>query len=220
MWSLFALLALVGTNTVRAQSPAAIVEEVTGQQATVRFMDYVTSGTVIRLGNSDTLTLGYMRSCWRESIRGGVVTIGVERSKVVGGKVNRQKVECDGGRMRLSTAQASQSGVMVFRGGLVTGSPVALPAAQLTLYGLSPLVEMSGGGKLVIERLDAPGERQEVEIDAAPLTPGYYDFATEGRELSAGGLYRASAQSGELVFKVDALAKPGKSPIIGRLLKL
>ena len=114
--SLVAVLALLGAGAAHAQDPVAIVEDVTGKEATVQFMDYVTPGTIIKLGAADTLILGYMRSCWRETIKGGAVTVGAEQSTVVGGEVKRQKVECDGGRMRLSTAQAGQAGAMVFRG--------------------------------------------------------------------------------------------------------
>src|SRR5262245_56214223 len=150
---------IAGATAARADDPVAIVEDVSGSQAKVQFMDYVTAGTVITLGAGDNLILGYMRSCWRETIKGGVVTVGGEQSVVVGGEVKRQKVECDGGRMRLSTAQAGQSGVMVFRG----VKPLA-PAPQVTLYGLSPIIDLRGGGRLVIERIDVPGERQEIEI--------------------------------------------------------
>lgn len=217
---LAAVVVAVSATAARAQDPVAIVEDVTGAQATVQFMDYVSTGTVIKLGTTDNLVLGYMRSCWRETIKGGVVTVGAEQSVVVGGEVKRQKVECDGGRMRLSPAQAGQAGVMVFRGA-PKPAQAAAPAPQVTLYGLSPIVELKGGGKLVIERLDRPGDRQEYDIKVAQLTRGaFYDFAKNGRMLSAGGVYRASGPGGEVVFKVDAKAKPGQGPIVGRLLKL
>lgn len=205
----------------RAADPVAIVEDVSGKQAAVQFMDYVTTGTVIRLDTTDNLILGYMRSCWRETIRGGVVTVGAEQSRVTGGTVKRQKVECDGGRLRLSTAQAGESGVMVLRGRPVFERAAASAPAQRTLYGLSPFIAMPGGGRLVIERLDQPGERHEVEIEAGQAgRDGFYDFAKEGRWLSAGGLYRAFGPSDEIVFKVHARAKRGQAPIVGRLLKL
>jgi hypothetical protein len=204
--ALVGFAALAVPAGAQAQDPVAIVEDVTGSQAQVQFMDYVTAGTVIRLGAGDSLILGYVRSCWRETIKGGVVTVGAEQSVVAGGEVKRQKVECDGGRMRLTPAQAGQSGVMVFR---------RPPTPELTLYGLSPVIDLAGGGRLVIERIDKPGERQEIDIKAA-----IYDFTKEGRKLTAGGTYRAKTTSAELIFKVDAKARPGRGPIIGRLLKL
>src|SRR5437879_10238705 len=76
------------------QSPAAVVEEVKGNPVGVEFMDYVAPGKVIRLGPQDSIVLGYMKSCWRESITGGTVTVGTEKSEVESGKVERTKTEC------------------------------------------------------------------------------------------------------------------------------
>ncbi|MGQ0662309.1 MAG: hypothetical protein ACT4P2_01730 [Pseudomonadota bacterium] len=93
-----------------AEGPAAIVEDMVGRPAGVEFMDYLIAGRTSRLGPGDVLTLGYIRSCRREAASGGVVTIGLEQSTVVGGPVRRQKVESDGGRLRLTAAQAAKSG--------------------------------------------------------------------------------------------------------------
>ncbi|MGQ0664640.1 MAG: hypothetical protein ACT4P2_13905 [Pseudomonadota bacterium] len=202
-----------------AAGPAAIVEDVVGRPAGVEFMDYLIAGRTIRLGPGDVLTLGYIRSCWRETVTGGTVTIGLERSTVVGGQVRREKVECDGGRLRLTAEQAAKSGVAVFR---VPPAPApgSEPRPRITLYGLSPLVEMKGAGRLVIERLDEPGERHEVEIGTGQLLRGtFYDFAKADRTLAPGGLYRAIAGERQVVFKVDQNANPGAGPLVGRLLR-
>jgi hypothetical protein len=218
--ALFGLAAVaVLAGRAYAQEPVAIVEDVSGAQASVQFMDYVTTGTVIKLGAADNLVLGYMRSCWRETIKGGVVTVGADQSAVAGGEVKRTKVECDGGRMRLSPAQAGQSGVMVFRGAPRPGA--AAPTPQVTLYGRSPVIDLKGGGRVVIERIDTPGERQELDMKAAPgAANAIYDFAKNGRMLAAGGTYRAKTVSGDVIFKIDPKARPGQGPIIGRLLQL
>ena len=225
-----------GATAALAQDPAAIVEDASQSVTQVQFMDYLPAGRVVRLESGQELTLGYIRSCWREVIRGGVVTVGAEQSVVAGGQVRRQKVECDGGRMRLTAEQAGQSGVMVFRRPPLppagAGPAEAALKPRLTLHGRSPLVEMQGGGRLVIERLDRPGERQEIDVAPAPgqsgpgqTPPGqaqraaHYDFARAGRALEAGGLYRASAPLGEIVFRVDPAAPAGATPIIGRLLR-
>ena len=70
-----------------AEGPTAIVESVAATGTHLKFMEYVEAGTVIRLGIGGSITLGYFRSCWRETIEGGTVTIGVEKSTVVGGTV-------------------------------------------------------------------------------------------------------------------------------------
>src|SRR4051812_34484614 len=94
------LLAAIATPAF-AQTPVAVVEDVSGKSAGVEFMDYVPAGKVIRLAPSDALVLSYMKSCWREEIHGGTVTVGPEQSDVKDGKVRRMKVECDGGKMQL-----------------------------------------------------------------------------------------------------------------------
>jgi hypothetical protein len=97
--------------------------------------------------------------------------------------------------------------------------------AQLTLYGRSPLLELNGPGTLLIERLDQTSERYLVDVETEQLLHGkFYDFGKWGRHLAAGGLYRISrdTQDGqeELVFKIDAHAKPGNTPMVSRLLRL
>ena len=215
-----AAIAALWIGSASAQTPVAVVEDVTGNPAGVEFMDYVAAGKVIRLGPKDAVVLGYMKSCWRETITGGTITVGEEQSTVSDGRVQPEKVGCDT-KMQMSQAQASKSGAMVFRAPpKPAAAPGAPPAAQLTLYGLSPVVEVKGGGKLVIERLDQTGERHEVTIGGQQLLRGsFYDFAKAEKALEAGGLYRASVGTQEIVFKVDPYARPGQAPVVGRLLR-
>ncbi|HEX9466738.1 MAG TPA: hypothetical protein VGB82_29405 [Alphaproteobacteria bacterium] len=209
---------LLVSTSARAQAPVAVVEDVESKSAGVEFMDYVSAGKTIRLGPSDTLVLGYMQSCWRETIIGGTVTVGAEQSAVAGGKVRREHVSCDGGKIQLTAQQASKSGAVVFRAPPKPATASAQP--QLTLYGLSPVVDVKGGGHLVIERIDQPGERIDVTIADHQLFRGsFFDFAKDGKALSAGGIYRASVGASQIVFKVDPYAAPGEAPIVGRLLR-
>jgi hypothetical protein len=206
-----ALLAAVAAEPARAADPVALVEDVAGTPAAVEVMSYLTPGSVIHLGTTDRLVVDYLASCVRETITGGVVTVGPRNSTVVGGQVSREIVQCDGGRLNLSTEQAARSGVMTFRG--------AKPSR--TLYGLSPLIDLPGGGRLVIERLDKPGETFAIDLSAAQLTRGaFFDFAKEGRSLAAGGVYRASSGERSIVFRIDRFAQPGAAPLAGRLLRL
>jgi hypothetical protein len=96
----------------------------------------------------------------------------------------------------------------------------SLPQPQLTLYGASPLVEAKGRGKLVIRRLDVPDERQEISLGGTQLKGRFVDFASENVALAPGGLYAASFKSSKIVFRVDEQAKPGATPIVGRLLRM
>jgi hypothetical protein len=87
---------------VAAGDPVALVEDVSGNAAGVEFMDYLAAGQEIRLAPKDRLVIDYLRSCWRETITGGTVTIGAEQSNVASGTVGREKIECDGGKLRLT----------------------------------------------------------------------------------------------------------------------
>jgi hypothetical protein len=70
--------------------------------------------TVIRLGPHQTIVLGYIASCVRETITGGTVTVGTQRSEVQSGHVRRIEGHCYSGRMEPTGEQAHVGGV--FRG--------------------------------------------------------------------------------------------------------
>ena len=205
--------------------PTALVEDVTSATAGVEFMDYVGPGQVIELKPRDVLVLSYLKSCAHETITGGTVAIGAEQSEVTGGKISRSKVPCDGGKMKLTSQQASASGASAFRLQSADGEP--------TLYALPPMIQvpkvlMSDSRTLVIQRLDRPGQRVEVKIDQ-DLAPGsFYDLAkTDMEPLARGGKYSASLGGRSITFTVDAKAKmvakfgnkSGKVPVISRLLR-
>ena len=203
-----------------APLPVAVIEEITGTPAGVEFMDYVEAGKVIRLKAKDSVVLSYMKSCVRESITGGTIVVGAEHSEVDGGKVVRTTVKCDAGSTLLSARQANQFAGMVFRNAPPPGAAPPIPEPQFTLYGRSPMVELPGPATLVIERLDKAGERHVLTIGKQQLLRGaFYDLAKAGKSLVAGGIYRASAGGQPVVFKIDADARPGAAPIIGRLLR-
>lgn len=210
-------LALLATPAV-AGEPAALVEDVAAKGAGVDFMDYVDAGRVIRLGTGGSLVLSYLKSCVRETVTGGTVTVGLDQSRIEGGKVAREVVSCDGGKLALTTEQSAKSGTMVFRKAPSAGS---LPPPAIVLYGTAPVIDLPGGGDLVIERLDRPGETLALKIGGQQLLRGaFYDMAKTDRTLAAGGLYRASIGDRQMVFRIDANARPGRGPVIGRLLRL
>ena len=210
---------LLPTGPVAAQAPVALVEEVRGNPAGVEFMDYVNMGHVIKLGPQDTIVLSYLKSCWRETITGATVTVEFEKSRVQGGNVDREKVACDAGRMQLTAETASKGGAMVFREVPTGGKPSPLSLRpQFILYGTSPVVMMAKGTPTTIERLDRPGERYRVSADFAARGP-LYDFADHNQALAAGGVYRAIQGSAGVMFQVSFEAKPGKTPLLGRLIK-
>jgi hypothetical protein len=213
-----AAVVLLLMMSMAARAQVALVEDVDSKSAGVQSMDYVLTGKQIQLGKQDTLVLSYLKSCWREVIAGGTVTVGAEQSDVQDGTIERQKVDCDGGRLILTAQQVSQSAGMVVRG---LGAKAGALEPQVTLFGTSPLVEITGGGVILIERLDQPGDRQKIDVGAQQLMKGaFYDFARANKALAPGGIYRASTGTRQVVFKIDPGAKSGPSPILGRLLRL
>ena len=218
MKSLFA--AVVGlvalTGLAAAQSPVAVVEDVQGEVTGVEFMDYVAPGAIIKMGPDGKVVLGYMKSCRRETITGtGTVVVGAAESTAQLSTIAASNVQCDSGHSQLLDRQVRESAASVIRGLGDDASP------QVTLYGLSPVVEATGRGKLVVERLDVPGERYDVNFTAASLMRGkFYDFARNGTTLQPGGTYAASLGSHRVVFRVDPAAAPGPTSIIGRLVSL
>jgi hypothetical protein len=210
------------TIEVPAQSLVAIVEDVRGGPPGVEFMDYVETGKVIQLAPNGRLVLSYLKSCFRETINGGKVTIGTGWSEVAGGRVDRTQVACDGGKMALTYEVASKSGASVFRDIHrieQPPSPIQM-RPQFILHGLSPVVEVKRGTTVVIERVDKAGERYEIPGTGRPHRGTFYDFADDQKQLVAAGVYKATIGTSQVMFQVDADAKPGKTPLAGRLLRL
>jgi hypothetical protein len=211
---------LLPMGRASAQSPVALVEDIQGQPAGVELMDYVVLGRVIKLGPGDTITLGYLKSCWRETITGATVTVGVDQSTVKGGNVSREKVACDAGRMELTAQTASKGGAMVFREVPTSMRPSPLTLRpQFMLYGASPAFVTTKGKPVLVERLDRPGERYQIVADDGPRG-AFYDFAEHNQALAAGGVYRATQGSARVTFQIHFEAQPGKTPLLGRLVQL
>lgn len=201
-----------------ASEPVAIVEDVSGAETPLQMMDYLSAGQVIELGEAGVVTIGYFASCSQETVTGGRVTIGQERSDVEGGQVARKQSLCADGAVKLSAEQAQNSAVMVFRTGKVAGQG-AQDAAQpeVTVFGTRPVFVTAPGPEfLTIERLDtADPAPQRFDLDRGRL-----DLAQTGAELAPGGIYRAGAGGAEIVFKIDALAAPDGVGLMARLVRL
>jgi hypothetical protein len=206
------------TSAAHAQAPVAVVEDVQGKVSGVEFMDYVVPGKVIKLGADGKVVLGYMKSCWRETISGiGTVIVGTEQSAVHLADFKAGKVPCDTDQAQVVPREVGESAATVVR----SLSEPPPPAPSLTLHGLSPIIEVAGRGKLLIERLDVKGERHEVDLAPGTMTRGrFYDLAKANVTLRPGGTYAATLGARQVVFVIDAAADAGASPIIGRLVRL
>lgn len=133
---------------------------------------------------------------------------------MVNGKIERSRVKCQANKAQIDPALTNHSGAMIFR-----GEP--RPTPQVTLYGLSPIIEVTSRDTLVIKRIDRPGERREISLTREQLVHNtFLDLAKTGVVLTAGAIYWAKAGTQEIVFKIDPEARPGQTPIVGRLLRL
>jgi hypothetical protein len=213
---IFALSAAVWlslTGLAAAQAPTAIVESTKGQVSGAESMDYVKPGQVIKLGASGTIVLAYLNSCVRETITGGVAIVGTDESRVSLGEVSRDKPMC-GGSPAMQGTSSSGAG-MVFRGR--ANQPA--PQPRVTVFSLTPMIDVAEPGKLVIERTDKPGERHEATLTRASLVKDrFYDLASADTQLKPGGVYLATIGSRKVLFKVDQLAQPA-GPLVGRLVR-
>ena len=118
----FAALVLAGAlafpsiATAADPSKVAVVESISGKSSGVEFMDYLHLGQVIRLGPHETIVLSYETSCVRETITGGTVTVGLDRSQVQSGEVQRFVGRCGEGKPELTGAPSIAG--RTFRGGI------------------------------------------------------------------------------------------------------
>ena len=88
----FSILGIAGTiafASVANADPVGVALVESSNSASVALMDYVQAGQIIRLGPHETIVLSYMSSCLRETITGGTVTVGTDRSDVRFGSVER-----------------------------------------------------------------------------------------------------------------------------------
>jgi hypothetical protein len=211
---------LASAAPAAAETPVAVVEEVQGKVTGAEFMDYLRPKMVIKVPADGSVTISYLNSCQRETISGlGTVIVGTDESFVQFADVKREKTQCDSTQSHATTKATSEAAATVLRS-LASNKSGPKIATQLTLYGASPIVEARGKGMLVLERLDVRGERQQVELRGNQAKGKFYDFAGTGRALTPGGIYSASFGKSRVVFLVDANAKPGPTPIVGRLIRL
>ena len=200
--------------TAAAEPPVAIVEDVQGKVTGAELMDYLTPKTVIKLGADSSIVISYLKSCRREKIAGiGTVIVGTDESLVHLASVKDEKTECDASHAHATAKETSEVAATVVR----SYAPIK---PQLTLYGTSPLVQATGRGTLIVERLDEAGERQQIELDGKQAKGKFYDFAVNNKALTPGGVYSAKFKSSQIIFKVDAQARPGAAPMLSRLVQM
>lgn len=208
------LSAMFWTNGVPAEAgeAAAIVEDISGSVEGVQPMDILEEGQVIKLPQGARIILGYMVSCVRETITGGTVTIGSEKSTVEKGTREVEDVDCDGGRAVRTSNNAADVAGAVFRKG---PAREPLPKPEWTIYGTSPLFRFSSNiDTIKIKRLDKEEDALDIKVGGS-----WVDTAKAGLELEPSGLYAVSAGDSIHILKVSPLAEPDV-PVLSRLVPM
>ena len=205
---------LVCAAPALAQAPVALVEEVRGRPAGIEFMDYVSAGKVIKLGRQDLIVLGYLRSCWHETITGGTVIVGTEQSDVQGGKVARSESDV---RRRQYRAHR-RAGEAERRHQLPFADQKPLADAVRPFSG-----RRCDGRRRTADRAHRSA-RAKYHVATLPAKQGtqrsFFDFATAKKTLTAGRHLsgRASVHGRSSSGSIPA-PKPSGVPIISRLLR-
>ena len=194
--------------------PAALVESVSAPVAGVTPLDYLRAGSTIMLGAGDVLVLDYLSKCVRETIAGGRVTIGADRSTVANGSVKRSRIDCDGGDLQIAANQ-SEGAIVAYR---AIGDVPALKLGSTT-----PVILAAAAGELRIDRIDQPARAIVLTVpDTLKGSPPHamVDLAKTDHALAPGGIYRATLGDRKIVFQVAANAGGADAPIILRVLPL
>ncbi len=208
-----ATVSALAAGPALANRPAALVEDLTDKVAGIQVMDYVAVGQTIALKPKQRLVLSYLVSCTNETITGGTVTVGPRESAVEGGTVERSTLPCDGGALLLAANESGKAGVTVMR-----DAPISLPGAkprpQITLYKTRPMIVVPAPGRVQFEPLDGGADPVTVNVPGKAV-----DLAKGAAALKPGALYRVTAGAKSYVVKVDAAAKDGGGPVLGRLIR-
>src|SRR5712691_4883992 len=195
-----------GAREDAAQKDVAIVEDVSPGVGDLRRFDLIAAGGAAELGRDGRIVLGYLQSCWQDSIAGGRAVVEPLKSRVEGGALTRRRVECDAAGL----ARMNSAGLAARGGGALAGP--ALPEPDVNLYGLSPIVMAARPGLLVIERIDTAAPQLKFSIAEKGVDLRHKDVA-----LEPSGLYRFTFGQAAIVVRIDSLAEPGGAPAVGRL---
>jgi len=110
-----AVLAPALAQTAYERSGAAIVIFIdAASQPNILPFDELPAGRIIPLNKGESLELGYFESCVMEAITGGAVTIGARESRVKGGTIQRETVDCANMRFQHGIAQLQFAAAAVF----------------------------------------------------------------------------------------------------------
>lgn len=199
-----AALILLGASAQAAPRPVAIVEESAKTEGRGQVFDLLTENDTMQLAAGETIVLGYLKSCVRETITGGSVTIGAKESVVEGGKVAREKTECAVNKLLLTEDQSQQSATIAFR-----------PGDTLKhIYTRQPVIMAGMSENVTIQPFEG-GE----SWDLVPEN-GRIDFRAAKFEMQPGMRYRVTGAKATIIVEVDAAATTAKTGTLERVVIL
>jgi hypothetical protein len=196
------------TSAPAGQEPSAQVTAISGAPgAGVEVTDSVYPGQTIDLGRSGRLTLAYGDGCTVETIRGGVVTVGVATSRVAGGQVQTNSGDCARTQVQVN-ARSAEAGAGVNR----FDSPFDPRLwAETTVSSGRP--QFSGAeGAVSIVMLDAPAPQTVWEGQGG----GGFRYPGNAPKLQTGVPYKIVAGGRSAVFSVDPGAKGAGGTVVLR----
>lgn len=204
MCGLAASMALVALapESAAATKPVAIVEDSAKTEGRGQAFDLLEQNEVLKLAPGETLVLGYLKSCVRETITGGTVTIGAKESTVEGGKVAREKTECTQTKLALTADESQQSATIAFRGQIKH------------VHTRQPLIIAEKGGSVKIEPIEG-GESWDLKPEN-----GRIDFQAAKFEMQPGARYKVTGVKTSLIVEVDAAATTAKTGTLERVVVL
>lgn len=199
-----AALIPLAASAQAASKPVAIVEDSPKTKGRGQVFDLLNENEVVQLGGSETLVLGYLKSCTRETITGGTVTIGAKESTVEGGKVAREKTECTVSKLLLTADESQQSATVAFRPGEVLKH----------IYTREPVIVAKKSASVKVEAFDG-GKTWNLKPEK-----GLVDFQAAKLELQPGKRYKVTGDIASFVIEVDAAATAAKTGTLERVVVL
>ncbi|MDY0873220.1 hypothetical protein [Dongia rigui] len=197
-----ASLILLAPSAMAASKPVAIVEDSPLTMGRGQAFDLLNESEVLTLAPQQTLVLGYLKSCTRETITGGTVTIGAKESTVEGGKVTREKTVCTQTKLALTADESQQSATIAFRGQIKH------------VYTRQPLIVAEKSETVKIEPIEG-GESWNLKPEN-----GRIDFQAAKVEMQPGARYKVTGAKTSLIVEVDAAATTAKTGTLERVVVL
>nr|WP_298687872.1 hypothetical protein [uncultured Dongia sp.] len=197
-----AALILLSVPAQSAPRKVAIVEDSAKTEGLGQAFDLLAEHDTVTLAVGETLVLGYLKSCIRETITGGTVTVGTKESVVEGGKVSREKTECAVNKLALTADESQQSATIAFRGTIKH------------IFTRQPLIMAGKSEGVTIEPFEG-GESWKLVPENDRI-----DFQAAKLEMQPGKSYRVKGASSVVVVEVDDKATTAKTGPLERVVVL